>query len=50
MKYNQPLWRDLDLAKAAILGILLGVVIGFAWGYDTGSPDYSKQPLTYVKG
>jgi hypothetical protein len=50
MKHNQPIWHDRDLLKVAALCIVLGIGIGFIWGYDLASPDLSKQPITYVKG
>lgn len=47
---KQAIWHDSDMLKAVALGIGIGVVVGFLWGFGVGSPDLSNMPLSYVKG
>lgn len=47
---RQPLWYDSDLLKAVLVGIVFGTLVGFLWGYEVGTPDYSKTPVHYLKG
>lgn len=47
---NQPVWYDSDLLKVLAIGIIVGILVGFCWGYSVATPDNSKQPITYLKG
>lgn len=47
---RQPIWHDKDLYKAVAIGIVIGICIGFVWGYEVGVPDFSKMPVSFVRG
>lgn len=47
---DQPIWHDRDLYKAVALGIAVGLIVGFMFGLELASPDYSTMPQSYVKG
>jgi hypothetical protein len=47
---SQPLWHDRDLYKALATGILIGLIVGIVVGFELAAPDFSQQPVTYIKG
>ena len=49
-KFDEQLWTDKDLLKFVAIAVLIGVAVGFVWGWSAGSPDLSKQPVTYLRG
>ncbi len=46
---KQPIWYDMDLIKAAALGVVLGFVVGLFVGYDLGYEPVVKT-VKYVVG
>ena len=47
---KQAIWHDKDMLKAVLVGVALGVVLGFFWGYGVGTPDLSGLTHTGIKG
>ena len=47
---KQAIWHDSDMWKAFAVGIAVGCLIGFLWGYDVGTPDFSRIIHTGIKG
>ena len=47
---KQAIWHDSDMLKAVALGIGIGVVVGFLWGWSVGLPDPSAYYIHYVRG
>jgi len=47
---KQAIWHDRDMFKAVAVGIVLGLFLGFIWGYGVGSPDLGGIVSTGLKG
>jgi len=47
---NQPIWHDSDMWKALAVGIAIGCLFGFLWGYGVGAPDLSGPIHTGLRG
>ncbi len=47
---RQGYWYDSDMIKSILIGLAIGVALGFIWGFGVGSPDFSGITATGIQG
>mgnify|MGYP003386702082 FL=1 len=47
---RQGIWYDSDMIKSVLIGLAIGVALGFIWGFGVGAPDFSGLVSTGITG